>query len=173
VTRLEEQIARLAPGWSLAPVVRAIQAMRGVSQIGAVILAAEVGDFKRFAHPRQFVSYLGLSPSEHSSGSHIRRGHITKAGSKYARQVLIEGAWAYRLRARVSRNVAIRQEGLAKEVLDIAWKAQTRLCHRFRAMRARGKNQNLVATAIAREIACFVWAIARTVSLPRPSADAV
>jgi transposase len=162
--RLEQQIARLLPDWSLAPVVRAAQAMRGISEIAAVILAAEVGDFSRFAHPRQLVSYLGLSPSEHSSGSHVRRGHITKAGSKHARRMLIEGAWSYRLPARVGRKIASRQEGLPKEALDIGWKAQTRLCHRFRAMRARGKNQNLVTTAIAREMACFLWAIARTAS---------
>jgi transposase len=164
--RLEQQISRLLPEWSLAPVVHALQAMRGISEITAVILAAEVGDFNRFAHPRQFVSYLGLSPSEHTSGNHVRRGHITKAGSKHARRVLIEGAWAYRLPARVGRTLAFRHRGLATEVLDIAWKAQTRLCHRFRTMQARKKNQNIVATAIAREIACFVWAIARTVPLP-------
>ena len=113
---------------------------------------------------------MGLAPSEHSSGSNIRRGHITKAGSKHARHMLIEGAWAYRLPARVGRKIASRQEGLPKEALDIAWKAQTRLCHRFRAMRARGKNQNLVMTAIAREMICFVWAIARTVPLPTAAA---
>ncbi len=163
--RLEQQIARLLPAWSLAPVVRAMQAMRGISEIAAVVLAAEIGDFSRFTHPRQLVSYLGLSPSEHSSGDHIRRGHFTKAGSRHARHMLIEGAWAYRMPARVGRKIACRQEGLSKETLDIAWKAQTRLCHRFRAMRARGKNQNLVMTAIAREVACFVWAIARTVPL--------
>lgn len=166
VTRLEQQIARLLPGWSLAPVVRAIQAMRGISEIAGVVLAAEVGDFSRFTHPRQLVSYFGLSPSEHSSRSHIRRGHITKSGSKHARHMLVEAAWAYRRPARVSRKIAYRQEGLSKEAQDIAWKAQTRLCHRFRAMRARGKNQNLVMTAIAREIACFVWAIARTIPFP-------
>jgi transposase len=172
VVRLEQQIVRLLPTWSLAPVVEAMQAMRGVSQIGAVVLAAEIGDFSRFSHPRQLVSYLGLSPSEHSSGNHVRRGHITKAGSKHARHMLIEGAWAYRRPARVSRKIAARQESLPKEALDIAWKAQTRLCHRFRAMRARGKNQNLVATAIAREMACFVWAIARTVPLSTGAARA-
>ncbi len=167
--RLEQQIANLLPTWSLAPVVQAMQAMRGISEMAAVILAAEIGDFGRFAHPRQFVSYLGLSPSEHSSGKRVHRGSITKAGSKHARRVLIEGAWTYRLPARVGRKAAVRQAGIEKDVLDMAWKAQARLCHRFRAMRARCKNQNIVATAIAREIACFVWAIARTV----PPASAV
>jgi transposase len=163
LARLELQIANLLPSWSLAPVVQAIQAMRGISEIAAVILAAEIGDFSRFAHPRHFVSYLGLAPSEHSSGKRVNRGHITKTGSKHARRALIEGAWTYRTSARVGHKAGRRQEGIAKDVLDMAWKAQTRLCHRFRAMTARGKNQNVVATAIAREIACFVWAISRTV----------
>ncbi len=164
LARLEQQILGLLPSWSLAPVVQAFQAMRGISHISAVILVSEIGDFNRFAHPRQLVSYLGLSPSEHSSGSRVTRGAITKAGSKHARRVLIEGAWSYRLPARIGRYLSFRQNGLTKDVLDIAWKAQVRLCQRFRAMRARSKNQNVVATAVAREIACFLWAIARMVS---------
>jgi len=172
LSRLEQQIMELLPGWTLAPVVQAMQAMRGVSDIAAVILVSEIGDFSRFAHPRQFVSYLGLSPSEHSSGNRVIRGPITKAGSKHARRVLIEGAWAYRYSARVAKDMASRQPGLAKEVLDIAWKAQVRLCQRFRTMRARGKHHNVAVVAIAREMACFLWAIARTVSLPAQAAQA-
>jgi transposase len=168
--RLEEQIRRLLPSWKLAPVAHALQAMRGVSEISAVILAAEIGDFQRFSHPRQLVSYLGLSPSEHSSGKSVIRGPITKAGSKHARFALIEGAWAYRLPARVGRKLAMRHDGQTKEVLDIAWKAQVRLCHRFRAMRARGKKENVTVTAIAREMVCFLWAIAQTTA---PSSPAV
>jgi transposase len=168
LTRLEQQITNLLPSWSLAPVVHAFQAMRGISHISAVILVSEIGDFNRFAHPRQLVSYLGLSPSEHSSGSRIIRGPITKAGSKHARRVLIEAAWAYRLPARVGRYLGFRQNGLPKEILDTAWKAQVRLCQRFRSMAGRRKNHNIVATAIAREIACFMWAIARSVALTDP-----
>lgn len=172
LARLEQQIMNLLPSWSLAPVVHAFQAMRGISHISAVILASEIGDFNRFPHPRQLVSYLGLSPSENSSGKRVIRGSITKAGSKHARRVLIEGAWAYRLPARVGRNLALRQNGLTKDVLDIAWKAQVRLCQRFRSMGGRRKNQNIVATAVAREIACFLWAIARTVTLATGAARA-
>jgi transposase len=164
--RVEQQITTLLPSWSLAPVVHAMQAMRGVSEVSAVILAAEIGDFRRFSHPRQFVSYLGLAPSEHSSGKHIVRGPITKAGTAHGRRVLIEGAWAYRQPARVSNYMATRQADVAKDALDIGWKAQVRLCHRFRAMRARGKHHNVVVTAVAREMACFIWAIARTVAVP-------
>lgn len=172
LTRLEQQIMNLLPNWSLAPVVHAFQSMRGVSIMAAVILVAEIGDFNRFAHPRQLVSYLGLAPSEHSSGNRVTRGPITKSGSKHARRVLIEGAWAYRLPARVGRELAIRQNGLTKEVLDIAWKAQVRLCQRFRSMGGRRKNQNVIVTAVAREIACFLWAIARAVVLPTHAARA-
>jgi transposase len=164
--RLEQQILRLLPSWTLTPIVKAFQAMRGISEIGAVILVAEIGDFNRFVHPRQLVSYLGLSPSEHSSGKSIIRGPITKAGSTRGRRVLIEGAWAYRMPARVGTKIASRQDGLAKDVLDIAWKAQIRLCQRFRAMYARGKNKNVTITAVAREMACFLWAIARSITLP-------
>lgn len=166
LARLEQQILDLSPSWNMAPVVRAIQAMRGVSVMAAVILVSEIGDFNRFAHPRQLVGYLGLSPSEHSSGKSIVRGPITKAGSARGRRILIEGAWAYRMPARVGRLLASRHKGLTKEMLDIAWKAQVRLCKRYRSMYARGKNKNLVVTAIAREMACFVWAIARTVQQP-------
>src|SRR5579864_6542244 len=142
LNRIEEQISSLLPSWSLAPLVQALQAMRGVSMISAIILAAEIGDFQRFSHPRQLASYLGLSPSEQSSGNSIIRGPITKAGSKYDRSTLIEGDWAHRRPARVGQKIGSRHNGLPKEVLDIAWKAQIRLCHRYRAMRARGKNHN-------------------------------
>lgn len=166
--RLEQQIAALLPSWSLAPLVEAIQAMRGIKLITAVIVVSEVGDFQRFDNPRQLMSYLGLAPSEHSSGEKIVRGPITKAGSRRARHVLVEGAWGYRLPARVSSKIGYRHDGLPKTVLDIAWKAQLRLCQRYRRMQARGKNHNVIATAIAREMVGFIWAIAR--SLPPPSA---
>ena len=168
--RLEKQIMNLLPEWTLAPVVHAFQAMRGISQLAAVILVSEIGDFQRFSRPGQLVSYLGLSPSEHSSGNRTIRGPITKAGSARGRRMLIEGAWAYRMHARVSNYATKRHVGLSKEVLEIGWKAQIRLCQRYRSMRARGKNHNVVVTAIAREMACFLWAIARTVKLPFPAA---
>jgi transposase len=166
LARIEQQITLLLPSWALTPVAEAIQAMRGISEISAVILVAEIGDFNRFAHPGQLVSYLGLSPSEHSSGSRVIRGPITKAGSSRGRRVVIEGAWNYRLPARVGVRMAKRQLTLSKEIREIAWKAQVRLCHRYRTMNARGKNKNIVVTAIAREMVCFIWAIARAVSIP-------
>ena len=154
--------AVLMPGWSLAPVVEAIQAMRGVALIVAVTLVAEVGDFDRFDNPRQLMAYLGLTPSEHSSGSSVRRGGITKAGSGLARRALIEGAWSYRMQARVSPKLLAKLETLPQSVRDIAWKGQLRMCQRYRHLVAAGKAKVVVITAIAREMAGFIWAIART-----------
>lgn len=164
VERLTKQIADLLPGWSLAPVVEAIQAMRGVAFIVAVTVAAEVGDFSRFDNPRQLMAYLGLTPSEHSSGTSVRRGGITKAGSSLARRALVEGAWSYRMQARVGRKLIDRIEALPQAVRDIAWKGQLRMCQRYRHMMAAGKPKVVATTAIAREMVGFIWAIAREVT---------
>ena len=164
VARLTGQIADLLPNWSLAPVVEAVQAMRGVAFIVAVTVVAEVGDFSRFDNPRQLMAYLGLTPSEHSSGNSVRRGGITKAGSGLARRALIEGAWSYRMQARVSRKLHDRIEGLPKAARDIAWKGQLRMCQRYRHLVAAGKAKVVVTTAIAREMVGFIWAIARAVT---------
>ncbi|TQE99178.1 MAG: IS110 family transposase [Spiribacter salinus] len=166
VERLTGQIADLLPSWSLVPVVAAVQAMRGVAFIVAVTVVAEVGDFHRFDNPRQLMAYLGLTPSEHSSGNTVRRGGITKAGSGLARRALIEGAWSYRMQARVSRKLHDRIEGLPKAVRDIAWKGQLRMCQRYRHLVAAGKAKVVVTTAIAREMVGFIWAIARAVTSP-------
>jgi len=166
IDRLTRQIVELLPDWSMAPIVRAIQAMRGVALINAVTVVAEVGDFARFGNPRQLMAYLGLVPSEHSSGARLRRGGITKAGNAHARRALIEGAWTYRMPARVSRKLYDRLESLPQEICDIAWKAQVRLCRRWRRLAALGKPKVVVTTAIAREMAGFIWAIARQVQPP-------
>jgi transposase len=166
VERLTEQIRILVPTWRLAPVVEAFQAMRGVSLIVAVTMAAEVGDLGRFDTPRQLMAYLGLVPSEHSSGGSVRRGSITKTGNGHARRVLVEGAWSHRFPARVSRALGDRQEGLPESVRAIAWKAQVRLCGRYRHLESMGKPKQVVVTAIAREMAAFLWAIAREVAIP-------
>jgi transposase len=158
--RLGQQIRELVPDWSLAPVVTALQAMRGIAFLSAVVLAAEVGDFRRFATPRQLMAWLGLVPSEHSSGSKVERGGITKAGNGRARRVLVEGAWSYRFPARVTSLIQARLDQAPEEVRAIAWKAQLRLCARFRRLVAAGKNVNVVTTAVAREMAAFAWAIA-------------
>jgi transposase len=164
VERLTKQIMELVPNWSLASVVEAVQAMRGVAFIVAVTVVAEVGDFQRFNNLRQLMAYLGLTPSEHSSGASVRPGGITKAGSDLARRVLIEAAWSYRMQARVSRKLHDRLENLPQAVLDIAWEGQGRMCQRYRHLTTAGKTRVVVATAFAREMVGFILAIARVVT---------
>jgi transposase len=159
--RLEASIEAVLPDWSLAPVVRALQALRGMALVAAATLVAELGDITRFTNPRQLMAYLGLVPSEHSSGRTRRQGGLTKAGNGAARRMLIEAAWSYRFPARISRELLLRQEGLAKPIRDTAWKAQERLCRRYRKLARTGKPPTVLTAAIARELAGFVWAIAK------------
>src|SRR5438132_785747 len=150
-----------AAGRDIGSRVAALQTMRGMALVNAATLIAELGDLSRFANPRQLMAYLGLVPSEHSSGSSVKRGGITKAGNAAARRLLIEAAWSYRFPARLSRELLLRQESQPRLIRDIAWKGQVRLCARYRRLARTGKPANIVTTAIARELAGFVWAIAR------------
>src|ERR1700746_1664781 len=161
--RLTAQIEAMLPDWTLAPIVAALQTMRGTALVNAATLIAELGDLSRFANPRQLMAYLGLVPSEHSSGASVKRGGLTKAGNSAARRLLIEAAWTYRFPARVRRELVLPQEGQHKPVREIAWKAQLRLCARYRKLARTGKPANVVTAAIARELAGFIWAIARRV----------
>jgi transposase len=162
--RLEQQLALIVPSWSMAPVVDAYQAMRGASFLIAVTFAAEIGDVRRFETPRQLMSFLGLVPSESSTGATVRRSGLTLAGNRRARRVLVEAAWTYRYPARVSEPLRARLDGLPKAVRDIAWKAQVRLCARYRRLSQAGKKLPVVVAAIAREMATFLWAIGREVA---------
>jgi transposase len=166
VVRLTEQLRHLVPDWRWAPVVGALQALRGVSFITATGLVAEIGDVRRFTRAPELMSYLGLVPSERSSGPSTRRGRITKAGNAHARRLLAEAAWAYRGIPRIGRVLQQRQEHVPASIRQLAWKAQLRLCGRFRRLNARGKPRVVIATAIARELAGFVWAVAREVPAP-------
>jgi transposase len=156
--RLTAQIEAMLPDWTLAPVVAALQTMRGMALVNAATLVAELGDLSRFANPRQLMAYLGLVPSEHSSGASVKRGGLTKAGNSAARRLLIEAAWCYRFPARVSRELRLRQEAQPRLIREIAWKAQLRLCARYRKLARSDKPANVVTAAIARD---FIWAIAR------------
>jgi len=167
--RLTQQIADVLTTWSMAPVVEAYQALRGVALVAAVTFVAEIGDVRRFESPRQLMAYLGLVPCESSTGERVRRGSITKAGNTRVRRVLIEGAWTYRFPARMSRLLQERQANLPQIVRTIAWKAQVRLCARYRRLMAAGKRQTVVTTAIAREMAAFLWAIGHAIE-PRSAA---
>jgi len=160
VHRLTQQIRELIPQWQLAPLVTGLQALRGVSLIVAATTVAELGDLTRFDSAKQLMAYLGLVPSEHSSGGTTRRGGITKTGNGHVRRALTEAAHTYSHPARESRILLARLEGLPQQVKQISWKAQVRLCGRFKALLARGKNKKTVITATARELAAFMWAIA-------------
>jgi transposase len=159
--RLEAALREAVVNWRFYPAVLGLQAMRGVQFTTAVGMLAEVGDLSRFEHPRQLMAWLGVTPSEHSSGDKRRQGSITKTGNSYARKLLIEAAWSYRHQARVSENIGRRHAGLPKRIIDRAWDAQVRLCRRYRKLAARGKNANTAVVAVARELAGFIWDITR------------
>jgi transposase len=163
--RLEQELHEPVNAWRLSPVVEALHAWRGVQFTVAVTLVAAMGDLTRCESPRERMKFLGLIPSEYSSGEQRRQGSITKAGNSHARRVLVEGAWAYRYPATVSRHVPLRLEKQPKRIQDISWKAQVRLCKRYRRLVARGKHANVVTVAIARALTGFMWAIAKEVPL--------
>ncbi|NDU91102.1 MAG: IS110 family transposase [Ferrovum sp.] len=158
--RCEAVIQQTLPAWRWQPTVAALTALRGIQWLTAVKLVAELGDLRRFAHPRQLMAYLGLVPSEYSSGSNRQRGPITRTGNSLARRTMIESAWSYRFPARIGKDIEARQTGLQVEITQLAWKAQQRLCVRYRRLSQRGLHVNKVCTAIARELTGFVWAIA-------------
>src|SRR5215470_7353989 len=162
--RLEQELKDQVQTWRLVPVVEALQALRGVQFTVAVTTVAELGDLTRFENPRQLMNYLGLTPSEYSSGGRRQQGSITKTGNTHARRALVEGAWAYRYPATVSRHLQLRLEKLPAAIQAISWKAQVRLCKRYRHLMAKGKNANQVVVAIAREMAAFMWAIAKHIA---------
>ncbi len=141
------------------PVIEALMALRGINLLAATTIVAEISDLTRFASAPQLMAYLGVVPSEHSSGAKQTRGGITKTGNGHVRRLLVEAAWTYRHPARKTKVIQRRAERTAQVVQDIAWKAQTRLCSRYRLLEGRGKLKVQVSTAIARELAGFIWAI--------------
>jgi transposase len=161
VAQLTNSIVEFVESWELKPLVRSLQALRGVSIISAVVLAAEIDDFARFDRAKKFMAYTGLVPSERSSGEDCRQGPITRTGNGHVRRILVEAAWAYRFRPGLGLAVRRRTEGLPESVKRIGARAQVRLCERFRRLVGRGKHSNKAITAVARELAGFVWAIAR------------
>jgi len=159
VAVIEKQMHKALAKWSLRPVIQALRALRGVDTVAAMTLIAELGDLRRFDSPRQLMAYLGLVPMEHSSGNATRRGGITKTGNGHARRILIESAWSYRYHARMTHHLKRKAADAPQVAQDIAWKAQQRLCKRYRALGEKGKLKVQVCTAIARELSGFVWAI--------------
>jgi transposase len=159
---LEQTIAELVESSPWAQTVARLRCLRGIDTLTAVGLCAEIGDFERFARAGQLASYLGVVPSEDSSGQRRRLGSITKTGSRHARRLLVEAAWHYRRPPRRGKTLAARQDGQPTHVLALAWKAQQRLHRTWRRLDSeRGKRRTVVAVAVARELAGFCWAIAR------------
>ena len=157
-----DQILRALPAWSLAPVVDSLIALRGIDKLSAITLLSELGDISRFDNPRQLMAYLGVVPSEHSTGKKRRRqGAITLTGNGYARRILIESAWSYRFHARQTMHLKRKAANAGDEAKEIAWRAQKRLCGRYRRLTESGKNQKVVCVAIARELIGFIWDIVR------------
>lgn len=166
VERLTGALGEAIKGWRLEAVVAALRGLRGIDVVSAIGLVAEIGDINRFDSARRLMGYLGLVPSEHSSGNSVRRGSITKTGNAHARRLLTEAAWNYRFPARMSKALRERSVALPEVVRSHAWKAQMRLCKRFAQLSARGVQINKICVAVARELAGFVWAIARQAAPP-------
>ncbi len=169
VAAFDKQIESAAAESVFWPVIEGLMALRGVNLLTATTIVAEIGDLRRFASAPQLMAYLGVVPSEHSSGGTQSRGGITKTGNGHVRRVLVEAAWTYRHPARKTTVLQKRAERTSDAVQEIAWKAQTRLCGRYKLFEARGKLKVQACTAIARELTGFIWAIGQ--ALPQPAAS--
>lgn len=163
IQRFEEEIKSQANEGVHAPTIQALQSLRGVALITAVSLAAEIGSFKRFPRPGQFMGYIGLIPSESSSGDLRHQGSITKTGNRHVRRLLVEAAWSYRYKPAVKGELKKRLNGLPPTIQSISWKAQNRLHKKYCRLLSRGKEKGKVVTAVARELAGFIWAVMQEV----------
>jgi len=159
VADITAQMERVLPQWSLAPVVDSLVALRGIDKLAAMVLLAELGDISRFDSPKQLMAFLGLVPSEHTSGGRRRQGAITKTGNSHARRMLVESAWSYRFPARQTAHLKRKAANASDEAKVIAWRAQKRLCGRYRTLLQAGKNTKQTTVAIARELTGFIWDI--------------
>jgi len=159
VKRLEEEIHLQATESTHASVIQALQTLRGVAEVTATSLVAEIGELSRFQNPRQLMAYAGLVPKEYSSGMSRRQGRITKTGNSHLRHALTESSWSYRYTPAVKGEIRKRQEGQSSEVQSIAWKAQNRLHRKYVRLVSKGKQPTVAVTAVARELLGFIWAI--------------
>ncbi len=166
VERLETSVRNEVQGWRSLPVIQALMTLRSLDFLSATTIVAELGDLRRFPHPKDLMGYLGLVPSEHSSGQTRHRGELTRTGNTHVRRILIEAAWNYRFPARIGESLQPRLVGQPPNIVAISWKAQVRLCARFRRLRARGVHHNKVTAAIARELCGFIWSIGQKVTVP-------
>ena len=161
VERIEAHMQERLETWQRRSEVEQVMGLKGFQLVAAMTMVSELGDLRRFEHPRQLMAFLGLVPGEHSSGGTRRQGAITKCGNGHARWMLVEAAKAYRTTPNVSAQLTTRQEGLSREVRELSWRAQNRLCKRYRRLKARGLHENKAAIAVARELSAFLWELRR------------
>ena len=169
VERLADRMKQLLPDWEWKPVVEALMACRGFQEVAAMTIISELGDLRRFDHPRKLMAFLGLVPDEHTTGTKRRQGAITRCGNSHARWMLVECSQHYRKSPKVGAALSRRQEGQAKEVRELSWRMQNRLHTRYVKLRARGKRDNKVIVAIARELCGFIWELQNKLNLPIPT----
>ncbi len=170
VERLADRMKQLLPDWEWKPVVEALMACKGFQEVAAMTVISELGDLRRFDHPRKLMAFLGLVPDEHSTGTKRRQGAITRCGNSHARWMLVECSQHYRKSPKVSAVLSRRQEGQDKKVRELSWRMQNRLHKRYVKLRARGKRDNKVIVAIARELCGFIWELQNKLNLPIPTA---
>jgi transposase len=163
--QLIKQIEKLLPHWRMRPLVDALRLMKGLNLVASATVLSVTGDLRRFPTPTEFSGYTGLVPSEHSSGNNVKRRGITKAGNTELRRVLIQAAWCYRFPARITRQKEPKLTATDKAIRDVAWKAQVRLCSRYRQLIAGGKLAPVACAAVARELATFIWEMGQIVPL--------
>ncbi len=157
IARLEEEMLQLLGDWQRKPLVEALMAFKGFKLVAAMVTVSEIGTFSRFEHPKKLMAFLGLVPSENSSGKNRKQGGISKCGNPHARWLLVEQATHYRVPPKVSPQLSERQRGKPRWIKELSWKTQTRLSHRFSMLRKRQLHHNKIKTAIARELTAFVW----------------
>ncbi len=164
-TRITDQMRVLTEDWYRKPLLDALMGFRGFQLISATCVLSELGDLRRFAHPSQLMSYIGLVPSENSSGTKRQQGSITKCGNTHVRWMLVEIINSYALQPKVSKVLSARQEGLTKAVKDLSWRAQIRLCKKYYHLKKRGLNENKIKVAVARELLAFIWELGQLVEV--------
>ena len=157
ITTIEDAMLKLLEDWQRKPLVEALMAFKGFKLVAAMVTVSEIGTFSRFEHPKKLMAFLGLIPSEHSSGSRQKRGGISKCGNPHARWILVEQATHYRVPPKVSAQLSARQEGAARWIRELSWKTQLRLSHRFKMLRKRQLHHNKIKVSVARELCAFIW----------------
>jgi transposase len=171
IERLVTKMKQLLETWEWKPVVLALMACRGFQEVASMTLISELGDLRRFDHPRKLMGFLGLVPSEASSGPKKRQGAITKCGNSHSRWMLVECAQHFRKAPRISPALTTRQEGQSQEVKALSWRMQNRLHHRYVKLKARGKTETKIIVAIARELSGFIWELQTKLNLPLPGPE--